>query len=250
MAGLYARRLADQGFVALTFDFRFWGQSDGAPREYESPESKIIDIKSAVSFLSNSVEVDPQRVGGMAVCASSQYMACAAAEDRRIKSFVAVAPWIHDADIVRAVYGGEEGVRSKIDSGNKAKDLYTRTGIAEYVPACSASDPNAAMFGEFDYYLDDKRGAIPQWTNRYAVMSWSEWLNFDSMPAAKHLTIPVLFVHSGAAIPDGAKRFYANINSSNKRFVWLIGDQFDFYDREPNVSKSVAEATKHFNDTL
>lgn len=48
---------------------------------------------------------------------------------------------------------------------------YEQTGEVDYVPAISTTDDRAAMVGEFDYYRNPQRGAIPEWPNRFAVMS-------------------------------------------------------------------------------
>ena len=44
MAGLYAKRFAENGFITLAFDFRNYGESEGVPRAWENPEMKIQDI--------------------------------------------------------------------------------------------------------------------------------------------------------------------------------------------------------------
>lgn len=51
MAGLYAERMAEQGFAALAFDFRTFGESGGEPRQYESGALKTQDFKNAGSVL-------------------------------------------------------------------------------------------------------------------------------------------------------------------------------------------------------
>lgn len=58
MAGLYAQRLAERGYVALAFDFRHWGASEGNPRQFESPERKIRDIANAAAFLQSRPSVE------------------------------------------------------------------------------------------------------------------------------------------------------------------------------------------------
>jgi uncharacterized protein len=246
MPDLYASRLAEKGFATLTFDFRYYGESGGEPRQYESPQTKIEDIKHALTFFETLDAVDPNKIGGLSICASAGYMATAVAEDSRFKSFVAVAPWLHDAELVKAMYGGDEGVKEKIDRGNKSREKYEKTDEMDYVPACSATDSKAAMYGAvFDYYLNPKRGAIPQWKNQFALMSWPEWLEFSAMPKAKEITVPALFVHSeNAAIPDGAKKFFKDI-PGKKDFFWTQGTQFDFYDNDEQVNKSVALAALH-----
>jgi hypothetical protein len=250
MAGTYAKKLASEGFAALVFDFRGYGQSGGEPRQYESPRRKIQDIKNAVAFLQTLPMVDPDRIGGLGICASSGYMAWAAAEDNQIKALAAIAPWLHDAELVKHVYGGESGVSGKIAAGNAAKEKYERTGVNDMVPACSATEREAAMFGPFEYYLNPSRGAIPQWKNQFAVMSWPEWLEFNPIMKASSIAVPTLFVHSeNAAIPDGAKKFHGRI-AFPKDFYWMQGTQFDFYDNPSTVNEASRKAVQWFNESL
>ena len=250
MAGLYARRMAAEGFAALAFDFAGFGESGGQPRDVESPARKVRDIHAAVGALGEQPNVDKGRIGALAVCASSGYTAINTADDDRIRSLALVAPWLHDAKLVREVYGGEDGVRQRIEAGDEARAHYEQTGDVEYVPAVSTSDQSAAMFGDFTYYLDSSRGAVPEWPNRFAVMSWPEWLRFDPIPIARDVRVPTVVVHStDAAVPDGARRFFDDLSSS-KAILWTTGTQLDFYDQEPNVTIAVDTVAAHFRRSL
>lgn len=250
MAGTYAQRLADEGYATLAFDFRFYGESGGEPRQYESPEAKIKDIQNAVTYLLSLPVVDSGRIGGLGICASAGYMAHAAGQDRRIKTLSLVAPWLHNSEIVKAIYGGEEGVAAKTALGTAARQKYDDTGEVDYIPAASDSDESAAMFGPFAYYLSSERGVIPEWSNSFAVMSWPEWLGFDGVSAAPTINVPILLVHSeDAAVPDGAKQFFANVNA-NKEIVWTEGNQFDFYDQKAQINTAVMAVNKHFEANL
>src|SRR6185295_15803720 len=55
--GNYARALARRRFVALAFDHRFFGESGGSPRQYESPSAKIEDLHAALDFVAKRPEV-------------------------------------------------------------------------------------------------------------------------------------------------------------------------------------------------
>jgi hypothetical protein len=250
MAGLYAQRLAEAGIPAMTFDFRFFGESGGQPRQYESPEKKIQDIQNAVRFARTLPFVDSKRLGGLGVCASAGYMAHAIARGAPLKSFATVAAWMHDARTVRSLYGGEAGVRRRLQAGEAARARYEKTGEVEYVPAHSSTDERAAMVSPLDYYSKPSRGAIPQWTNRFTVMSWPEWLRFDALEAAPKVRVPTLFVHTDeSALPDNVGRFAAAMPGPKDLF-WIEGQHLDFYDREPYVTKAVAAVADHFERTL
>jgi fermentation-respiration switch protein FrsA (DUF1100 family) len=118
------------------------------------------------------------------------------------------------------------------------------------VPVVSGSDPQAAMPFDIDFYLDPERGGIPQWPNRFTVMAWPGWLDFDAVALATKVTVPVLLVHSEeAAIPDGARRFHEGLVGP-KEFLWTEGIQFDFYDQSPQVDLAADAAAEHFARTL
>jgi hypothetical protein len=249
MPDLYAKRLVEQGFATLTFDFRFWGESGGELREYESPQKKIEDIKNAVTYLRSLPMIDANRIGGLGVCASAGYMAQAIADGAELNSFVTVAAWLHDSESLQKVFG-EEGVRRKMEAGMAALQKYEQTGQVQYVPAYKQNDPKAAMSGPLGYYGESSRGAIPQWKNQFAVMSWSEWLQFNAIAAAPKVNIPTLFIYSdNSALPDSVRKFY-NDMPGQKSLFWTQGQHTDFYDKEPYVTEAVQVAAAHFKNTL
>ena len=51
-ANLYATKMAEQGFVTLSIDLSFWGESEGQPRNLVSPDIYADDFSAAVDFLS------------------------------------------------------------------------------------------------------------------------------------------------------------------------------------------------------
>jgi len=98
-----ARRLAKLGYVALTFDYRFLGESGGEPRRQIIPMLQIEDIRNAVTFLQHQPEVHPERLGLLGVSLGGANVSYAAGVEERVKATVSVCGigdcgrWIRDA---------------------------------------------------------------------------------------------------------------------------------------------------------
>jgi fermentation-respiration switch protein FrsA (DUF1100 family) len=258
MAGLYAEKLSKKGYITLAFDFRGFGESGGEPRFYENPGMKVEDIKNALSYLASLPEVDEGNIGLLGICAGAGYTLVAASEDDRVKAVVTVASWLHDAEAVKLFYGGEEGVKARIKAAQDAKKRYAESGEVDYAPTISTSDESAAMFGEYDYYLNPERGAVKEWSSeRFANMSWEDWLTFDPMKSARKLTAPTLMIHSdGAVLPEYTKKYFDNIATDEKRLYWMDTElkspfhQFSFYDQRKEVALSVDLADDWFSTKM
>ena len=88
-SGLYAQKLAEQGFITLAFDPSFTGESSGTPRHVASPDINTEDFSAAVDFLSVQKNVDPDKIGILGICGFGGFAINAAAIDTRIKATVA-----------------------------------------------------------------------------------------------------------------------------------------------------------------
>lgn len=258
MAGLYAEKLAQKGFITLAFDFRGYGESEGEPRTYESPTMKIQDIKNASLYLKSLPEVDAEKIGALGICAGSMYTLMAASDDENIKAVATTASWLHDAEAVKLFYGGEEGVQTRIAAAQTAKKKFAETGVVTYIPAISTTDETAAMYGNFDYYLNPERGAIAEWAaDSFAVATWEDWLTLDPFPSAPKLQKPTLMIHSdGCVLPDYTKKYFNEIGTEDKKLVWVETEmaspmhQFNFYDQDEEVDFAIGEIEKWFGEKL
>lgn len=240
MAGLYAGKLTAGGFVTMSFDFRNFGESRGVPRDYEVPSMKAEDIVSAVKYLGTLSFIERDNISALAVCASAGYLAEALRRGAPVRRAVFVAPWLHNPEIVVKVYGGEKGVAGLKAMGDRSMKEYREHNMVKYVPAASRTDKNAVMYGSYDYYLNPQRGAVPQWGNRFALMAWRGWLEFDPVSLAGSIRTPLLIIHSRkAAIPEGTEKFFKGLKGE-KQIIWIDkADQFDFYDREPYTTARI-----------
>jgi uncharacterized protein len=62
VAGSYAERLSESGFVTLALDHRHFGESEGKPRQHEDPAKKMEDFKNALSFMSTLKDIKRDRL--------------------------------------------------------------------------------------------------------------------------------------------------------------------------------------------
>lgn len=107
----YAERFAQVGFVAMTFDYRGWGESDGriisvaetprlltagvetlpvrVLREIVDPIDQIADVKACLAYLLAEKSVDTKRVGIWGTSYGGGHSVFTTGNDDRIKAAVA-----------------------------------------------------------------------------------------------------------------------------------------------------------------
>ena len=84
-ANLYATKMAEQGFVALSIDLPCWGESEG-PRNRVLPDMYAEAFSAAVDFLGMQPLVDRGRIGAIGICGSGSFAISAAKIDPRMRA--------------------------------------------------------------------------------------------------------------------------------------------------------------------
>ena len=159
-ADTYGAKLAERGYAALSFDFRFWGESGGEPRYYES-QGKAADLGEAVSFLAARPEINTRRIGLYGVCFGAGYVLSAASRDERVRAVVTTAAWLHDRPSLAKMFGEEE-VERRLRVGAEARARWEADGILETVPAWEEGNTEAGMSFPGGYYSTPERGRHPR----------------------------------------------------------------------------------------
>ena len=90
-ANLYAVKMAERGFVTLSIDLLFWGESEGLPRNAVSPDMYSETFSAAVDFLGSRKFVDRERIGVIGICGSGSFAISAAKIDPRLKAIVTIS---------------------------------------------------------------------------------------------------------------------------------------------------------------
>ncbi|MBW8880850.1 MAG: alpha/beta hydrolase [Asticcacaulis sp.] len=248
-AGAYAKAMADRGYIALAFDHRYFGESDGRPRQFENPYAKADDVNAAVVALKAIPEFAALPVYGVGVCAGGGYMAKAVVNGTtspwHFAGFAGVAGVYPDRDQTRAWMG---------DTYDKAKaraqaalERFNATGEAETIPAVAPDNGDVAMpLTEAYEYYGTARGQVPNYVNGFAVQSRLYTLDFDVQTIAADITPPTIMVHSERALlPVWAHAFYARLTAP-KAELWLESQgQIDFYD-DPRLIDAASDAIDAF----
>ncbi|MEV6286178.1 alpha/beta hydrolase [Kribbella sp. NPDC051770] len=246
-AGLYARKLAEEGFVTLAFDAAYQGESAGEPRGLEDPAQRVEDFKAAVSFL--STEVDAERIGALGICASGGYLLSAAAGDHRIKAVATVSA----ADIARQFRFGADGTQdpavfqAMLDTAASARTAAARGEAVEPLTLFPATAEEArALGGEhavegFDYYRT-ARGGHPR---SAGVMPWSSFdrmASFDAFAGVGLIQQPLLMLVGTRAETAWMTVEAFRLATEPKRVHWVEGaSHVDLYDKPEYVDPAIKE---------
>tara|TARA_E500000178_G_C17038387_1_gene764907 strand:- start:2779 stop:3666 length:888 start_codon:yes stop_codon:yes gene_type:complete len=247
VTGVYAKALAEKGFVTLVIDHRYFGESGGEPRQYEKFTDKIIDIKKAFEFLKNRPEVNQRYVSIVGVCLGAGYALATASEIMGVYKLAAVAGYYRDTDEMRSK--NSEDFDQKVSSGVKAREYYEKTGRILNIPAASLTEEAAMQTQDtVEYYT--KRAAVQNYANLYAVMSREFFTKFDVQNYAKKVIRPFLMIHSRNALsPHWADRFYKNVKTSKNRYLIESNGQTDFYDNRVIIDTCVGYISRHLKQS-
>lgn len=90
-ANLYATKMAERGFVTLSIDLPFWGESEGLPRNAVSPDMYAEAFSAAVDYLGTRPFVNKNGIGVIGICGSGSFAISAAKIDPRLKAIATIS---------------------------------------------------------------------------------------------------------------------------------------------------------------
>jgi fermentation-respiration switch protein FrsA (DUF1100 family) len=259
--GVFAQKLAEKGFVALAFDYRTQGQSEGVPKNYENPFRKAEDIGTAISFLRTHEFVERDRIGSLGICAGASYSVHAIASERRVKAFASVNPYFS----LREFTGYNPMVTDEIRDGmlkksNEAAQAFFESGVTEssnmLYPDASALEnlpfPEADAKDIQVYYYDRVDACWPNFSRDTADMSYEALIKSHALDYAKDLAIPYLgIVGSEAITKPYTERFFDEILHDRKEIKVIEGARHvQTYDEGRYVDQSIQHLAEFYSTHL
>lgn len=130
-----AAHLAGLGYGVLAIDFRGYGDS-GGERGRVIPSEQAVDIRSAVTWLTNRPEIDPARIGVVGSSLGGSVAIMAVAEDDRVKVCVAGCPLGKGDSTLRLRYNTEEKLAAflkTVEEKKRKKERLARFDIV-FIP--------------------------------------------------------------------------------------------------------------------
>jgi len=242
-ANLYATRMAEQGFVTLSLDLSFWGESEGQPRNAVSPDIYAEDISAAVDFLRTQPFVDKDRVGAIGICGSGSFVISAAKIDPRIQAIATVSMYDMGAanrnGLGHAVSVAQR--KAAIAAAVAQRDVEFAGGPVQYTSGTvhSIDETSSPIEREFyDFYRTPRgeytpAGSSPTLTTHPTLTSNLKFLNF--YPFADIETIsprPMLFITGETAHSREFSEEAYRLAGQPKQLLVVPGaGHVDLYDR-------------------
>ena len=201
VAGLYAQKLAEQGYITIAFDAAYQGGSGGQPRYVDRPANRIEDIRGAADFISQYAGVDSSRLGLLGICGGGGYSIKAAQGDKRFKS-VATISMFNSGDARRNGFmrSQTDTIQERLAQAAQARAQEAAGGKVEYSPAFAAgmSAEQVAklpfeMYRQgYEYYAQTH--AHPNSQTNYTLSSLMDLMTFDANTNVDLINQPLLMI--------------------------------------------------------
>ncbi|MGN1245260.1 MAG: alpha/beta hydrolase [Muribaculaceae bacterium] len=238
-SGLYAQRLAEEGFLTIAFDPSFTGESGGNPRNLASPDINTEDFSAAVDYLISREDVAADKIGIVGICGFGGFAINAAAIDTRIKATIAVTMY----DISRCTANGyydeadDAASRQKMRkalNAQRTEDIKNGTYKRSVMNPEPAADAPQFMKDYYDYYKTP-RGFHPRSINSgqgWNLTSSLAFLNAPILAYAGEIESAVMLVHGEKAHSRYfSEDTFKRLKGANKRLLIVPGAvHCDLYD--------------------
>ncbi|CAJ1188061.1 alpha/beta hydrolase [Companilactobacillus nantensis] len=248
-ANLYATKMAEYGFVTLSFDQVFWGESDGSPRNAMAPDLYSESFSAAADYFTKLEYVDNDKIGVLGICASGSFALNEAKIDTRLKAIATVS--LTD---MGAVARGQRDAMGKTAMVDQASNQRTQEMAGQAIAYTSGTpeeiNENSDAFSKefYDFYRT-QRGAAAT-TTHPTLTSFAKLLNFYSLSDLETVSPrPLLFIAGEKAISFGfSEDAYKAANEPKELYKVPNAGHVDLYDKTDLIP--FAKLNDFFNNNL
>lgn len=256
-AGLYARKLAEHGFVTIAYDASYQGASTGLPRQLENPYVRTEDVSAVIDYLTTLPYVDNSRIGAMGICAGAGYTANAAINDRRIKAVGMVSAvnigqmfrngWensVKDADAIPYIQAGTDA-RTSDASGAEIATI-------PLAPLREEDAPNEELREAWEYY-HTPRCEHPNAPGFATARSLTQIITYDAYNKAEaFFTQPLLAIAGSNAGSKWMSEDLINRAASTDKQLYVVdgANHMSLYDKLNFVDEAVSQLVPFFTAKL
>lgn len=252
VAGLYAQRMAEEGYVTMAADAAYQGASGGEPHGLDNTGTRVENISGSFDFLSKYPGVDRARIGVIGICAGSGFTLKCVQTDKRFRAVGIVSCFDLGVGMRAAMQG--EVMEQKLAEASAAREKYALSGEVEYWPILPEDDPfNDGEKGEIVKYYRLTH-FNPRSTNQVVAFSLLSEANFVATQQNMNLiNIPIImFVGSDSYVKFMTDIAYGNLTGTDdKQLVVLDGaTHMDTYQTPKYVDSIVGGLTEFFGKKL
>lgn len=203
-AGLYAQRLAGNGYITLAADAAYQGASGGEPRNVDKPAHRIEDIHGMADYISRFPGVDAARLGLLGICGGGGYSLAAAQTDKRFKA-VATLSMFNSGRVRRNGFADSQldSLQTRLQLASAARAEETVGGEVRYSGDANLTDEQIArlpfeMYRQgYEYYW--RTHAHPNSTFKYTTSSLLDLMRFDATNQIELINQPLLMIAGSKA---------------------------------------------------
>ncbi len=199
VAGLYAQRLAEKGYITLVADAAYQGASGGEPRHTDKPAYREEDIHGMADYISQYPGADVRRLGVLGICGGGGYTVKAAQSDKRFKA-VAALSMFNSGRVRRNGYADSqlETIQERLKKASDARAREAATGEASLTGKMDFSDEAIAKL-PYDLYREGavyygRTHAHPNSTFEYTESSLMNLFTWDATDQIELINQPLLMI--------------------------------------------------------